>query len=68
MLLLILSVIYIAWFSCRIAVKFGPALRAIPEGGNIPAVRVSLAFLGGVAVYTAAWAWVFSELIEVLYV
>lgn len=68
MLLLILSVLYIAWFTYRIALKFGPVFRAIPDGGNIPAVRVSLAFIGGVAVYTAAWAWVFSEIIEVLYV
>lgn len=68
MLLLILSVVYIAWFTYRIALKFGPVFRAIPDGGNIPAVRVSLAFIGGVIIYTVSWAWVIAQLIEVLYV
>ena len=68
MLLLILSVMYIVGFTYRLAIKFSPMLRAIPDGGDIPAVKVSIGFIGGVMIYTAAWAWVFSELIEVLYV
>lgn len=68
MLLLILSVIYITWFSCRVAAKLAPVLRAIPEGGDIPAVKVSIGFIGGVILYTAAWADVFAVMLEGLYV
>lgn len=65
---LLLSVIYIAWFSCRLMCKFGPVLRAIPEGGRVPAVRVSVAFIVGMLLYTVAWADVFAVILEGLYV
>ena len=68
MLLVLFSVIYIAWFSRRVSAKLAPVLRAIPEGGDLPAVRVSVAFIGGVLVYTMAWARVFAAVMEGLYV
>lgn len=68
MLLVLFSVIYIAWFSRRVAAKLAPVLRALPEGGEAPAVKVSVAFLGGACVYILAWAKVFATVLEGLYV
>ena len=69
MLMLLLAVIYIAAFSCRLCAKFAPVLRAMAdESAVIPRVRVSLAFLAGIVVYVTAWAYVFSVILEGLYV
>ena len=68
-MLLLICIIYIVLFSCRLCMKFLPVLRAaVDEDAAEPRVRVSLMFCVGVIAYTVAWAYVLSEILEGLYV
>ena len=73
-MIMLLSVIYIVWFTHHSLVRFAPCFLAV--SGDMPctdarvsrARRVSLLYIVGVFVYAAAWAIVFAEILEGLYV
>lgn len=68
-MLLLICIIYIVVFSCRLCMKFSPVLAAMAdEDAAVPQVRVSLTFCAGIILYAASWAYVFSEILEGLYV
>lgn len=73
-MILLLSVIYIVWFTHHSLVRFAPCFEAV--SGDVPytdarvsrARRVSLLYIAGAFIYAASWAMVFAEILEGLYV
>ncbi len=70
---LLISVLYITWFTHHCLIRFAPCFAA--ASGDVPchdprvrrASKVSLAFIAGAIVYAAAWAIVLATTIAVMY-
>ncbi len=70
---LLLSVIYIVWFSYRSICHFAPCFAAV--SGDISygdvrvrrARRVSLAYIAGALIYAVAWAIVLAQTLVMMY-
>jgi hypothetical protein len=67
-MLLLLACAYIVIFSHRALVWISPILKAVTDNVEVPMPRGRVWIASGFAVSVIAWAYVFSEILEVLYV
>ena len=67
-MLMLLSIVYIIVFSHRALVWLSPVFRAVADNVDIPLPRGRVWFAVGLVIDAVAWAYVFSVVLEGLYV